>query len=70
MALGLSLLAILDICVYLSHRKHKAIIHENYLSPHMSFKMLYANSTFKHWFALALFGAICMFIGYFYAAMP
>jgi hypothetical protein len=69
MALSLSLLALLDICVYLSHRKHKVIIHENYVSPYMSFKMLRENATFKHWLALAFFGVTCMTIG-FYLAKP
>ena len=63
-ALPISLALILQLVTIIYQSKHRRHIHENYVSPYMSFKMLYANAAFKHWSALVLFGIVCMAIGY------
>lgn len=69
-ASGMLTILAIDLCLVINRSEHTRIIHENYASPYMSFKMLYANATLKHWMFLSLFGAICMAIGYGYATIP
>ena len=51
------LLLSLELALVVSKQRHSRITHYSNVHPQMSFRALAANASFKHYFALALFGA-------------